>query len=314
MKRTLAATAALAVACVAGVAAAASVTVQLTPTGPSPTGATIGTGETVTFANATPQPITLGSKRGGIPPTVLAPGQLYGRVYTAPGSYTYQENVGHGSFRGSVVVTTPAPVGSATLRSSKRAVTFGQHIVLHGHSPIAGAPVSLQTHHHGSQWTTVTLKNTIEPAHDGTFTITLTPKLTGSYRLAINTGGRKPLYSSETDVDVRAGIRMSVTSHRAASGHSITVRVHVTPSNATTSVTLQHFNRDRGAWARVSDTRVNARNGNAVFSWPVLQGPTRIRATMSRRTVHEGLVPATSPWTIVTGVGAPPTPPKHHHK
>jgi plastocyanin len=313
-KRTLVTVVGLASLAIAGVAAAASVTVSLTPTGPSPTSATVGAGETVTFSNATPGTITLASKRGGIPATVLAPNQVYTKVFPTPGSYPYQEDLGGGhQFRATVVVTAQSAQGTATLKASKTSVAWGTKVTLHGHSPLPGAQVTLQSHQRGSAWATVALPTAITPATDGTFSVTFTAKSSLSYRLSVASTGRRPLFSPTTTVQVHAGIRTTVTTHRTKTGHSVTVRVYIRPVNASPSVMLQRFNKERGGWARIAVKHVNPKTGVAVFTWPVLEGPTKIRGALSQRTMRAGIDAVNSPYTIVTGVGKPPERPHHHN-
>jgi plastocyanin len=314
-RRTIIAATGIAALAVAGVAAAASVSVSLTPTGPTPTSATVSAGGTVTFANATPQTVTLASKRAGIPATVLAPNQVFTKVFPAPGSYGYQEDLGGGhQFRATIVVNPEATQGAATLKASKANVAWGTKVTLHGHSPLPGAEVVLQKHQRGSGWSTVALPSPITPAADGTFSVSFTAKSSLSYRLSVAGTGRRPLYSPTTDVHVHAGIRTTVSAHRTKTAHPITVRVFVRPVNASSSVTLQRFNKDRGSWARIAVRRVNPKNGMAIFTWPVLQGATKIRGSLSQKTMHVGIDAVDSPYTIVTGVGKPPEKPKHQHK
>ncbi len=171
----------------------------------------------------------------------------------------------------------------------------------------------LQSHQRGSSWSTVALPSPITPATDGTFSVSFTARSSLSYRLSVSGTGRRPLYSPTTTVQVHAGIRTTVSAHRTKTAHSITVRVFIRPVNASSSVTLQRFNKERGSWARIAVRRVNPKTGVAVFVWPVIEGPTKIRGSLSQHSMRTGIDAVNSPYTIVTGVGKPPAKPKHHN-
>ena len=295
--RVLAAAVVIAALAMSGYGLAAVVTVSLTPTGADPTRVTVALGDTVTFVNNTPESRVLTSAVEGFGTTTVPSGQSHQYVAVVPGTIAYRYG-SQRTDRGSIVVQR---VGSVTLAAGSKSVTFGKTVTLAGRATPSGFPVLIeQRARDGSDWKQLT---TVTTALDGTFSHVVKPVLGGQYRASTFEG---VLRSSRVSVTVKPNIRLASSVRGTRTGRTINLRVYVAPVDAAARVTLERYNLQRKSWGRVSTHQL--RSGRAVVPWKVEKGTARLRASISRRDVKQGLESADSKLIVLKGIGPAPAP------
>ena len=280
-----------------GYGLAAAVTVSLTPSGADPTRVTVALGDTVTFVNNTPESRVLTSAVEGFGTTTVPSGQSHQYVAVRPGTIAYRYG-SQRTDRGSIVVQR---VGSVTLAAGSKSVIFGKTVTLVGRAAPSGFPVLIeQRARDGSDWKQLT---TVTPAPDGSFSHVAKPVLGGQYRASTFEG---VLRSSRVSVAVKPNIRLASSVRGTRTGRTINLRVYVAPADAAARVTLERYNVQRKSWGRVSTHQL--RSGRAVVPWKVEKGTARLRASISRRDVKQGLESAESKLIVLKGIGPTPAP------
>jgi hypothetical protein len=294
-KRFIVAAVAIAALAGSGYGLAAAVTVNLTPSGADPPRVTVALGDTVTFVNNTPESRALTSGFEGFGTTTIPSGASHEYLAAAPGTIAYRYG-SERTDRGSIVVQR---VGSVTLAAGSKSVTFGKTVTLAGRAVPSGFPVLIeQRARDGSDWKQLT---TVTPASEGTFTFKLKPALGGQYRASTFEG---VLRSSRVSVKVKPNIRLASSVRGTRTGRTINLRVYVAPADAAARVTLSRYNVDRNSWGRVSTHPLI--NGRAVIPWKVEKGTARLRVSISRRDVKQGLEGADSKLIVLRGIGPDP--------
>lgn len=319
-----AAVAALA-AILAGVALAADTKVSLTATGPQPQTLTVSVGDSVTFTNTdnvnhsivTKSPA--GSAPGGFVSPVIHPGETYSVGLNNPGTISYAETgFGHQKGSGKIVVGVS---GALTIATAQKAIVYGASITISGKSPVAGTNVSIDARGKGQKggggngggkggWTTVA---TVPAGSDGSFTATLTPTATATYRAQLGSG---QVTSATVSVSVAPQLLLHATTKRVVhAGKLVTLVGKIVPANGAQSLELMAYNKSKRNWTRVSTRSVSAA-GTATFRFAVPYGLTPLRLSVSRSDqVLPGLLKTMSAQSLVVrGTGTPPPPTGKHHK
>ena len=144
MRRFCTIAAAAAVACalvVVPLAAAKTVTIQITKTGFSPATATIAVGDTVVFKNADTTAHQVKADNGAFQTPTLQPGQSSTQKLSSAGTYPYHD-VLHATMKGTLQVFAQ----QVSINASKQTVTFGKNVRLSGNvsSGVAGQKVTVQ--------------------------------------------------------------------------------------------------------------------------------------------------------------------------
>lgn len=277
---------------VSGFALAADVTVTLTPTGPQPPRLTVALGDSITFVNNTPDARVLRARNEGFGETTIPAGGQHKYVATRPGIISYRFGDGR-TDRGAVTVQR---VGSVTLASKARSVTFGETLRLTGTAAPSGFPVTIEERgRSGSGWKQVA---TATPAPEGAFALKVKPLLATQYVATLFEG---VLRSDRVTVRVKPNIRLSSTARRSRTGNTVKLRARVAPTDAASRITLSSYNRERKAWRRVSTQRLT--NGRAVIPWKVDEGVSRLRLSIDQRYAKPGLESGVSNVIVFTGIG-----------
>jgi plastocyanin len=288
-RRHAAAIAAFVLLAFAGYALAGQATVNLGPAGPQPANLTVTWGDTVTFVNTDSVAHVVASGAAGFTSPQLNPGQSYEHVYNgATKSYGYEQQLGAGKFRGTVVVGI---TGTLTLSASRSKVAYGQSFLLSGISPLGESPVRIQARSTGA-WTTVT---DVTPSPDGRFSVPLKGSVAARLRAA---AAADQLHSTEVKIQVTPALKVHASGRRVPAGRRLTVRATVAPANSATFATLERFNAKRFRWQTVSLRRL--RSGSAVFSWAVPGGRSLLRVSITGRSTQGKFSPVQSkPFAVV---------------
>lgn len=290
----------------AGFAAASTVVVKLTSTGPQPPKVTVAVGDTVSFIGADNQNHSIISKTGGFTSPVIKPGETWSRVMDAPGRFRYRETNFGKPNRGLIVVQV---VGALELSASPSSVVYGREVVLSGRSPLPGRQVTLSWRSAGKHaksagggWSELA---TVAADGAGAFSLTIQPKISGKYRAAV-AAGRKKLTSSVISVMVKPLLTAAPLLRTARTGTVLRITGRVTPPTAANTVALMRFDRGLRRWKQLAETQVRA-GGTAVFAWSVVRGRSLLRLEILRSGREPGFDVAASNRIVITGVGPAPS-------
>jgi plastocyanin len=290
----------------AGFAAAGSLDVTFTPNGPQPNPATVAWGDTVTFKNGdgVVYTVQLSPETGSVAETLtVPPGGSFSKVYAGKaGEHRYSLSATKKHFRGSVSVNLS---GQVTLAASAKTVVYGRQVELRGHTTLAQTPVTIQ--HRSSAKGTSSRKSwsdvdTVTPAPDGSFTLSVTPAAGTLYRA---TTAARQLTSGEVDVAVQPALQQRIFPRTSVVGKTIAAVAHIAPANAAPTVFLTRYDREKQHWVTVAQAA--PRHGVATLRWKVdVAGKLLLRVELQKRNVASGFLPIVAPSVPVT-VTWPPT-------
>jgi plastocyanin len=237
-------------------------------------------GDTVTWTNVSTRAHTVNADEGSWGSAELASGARFSHTFAAPGSFGFYCRI-HTFMRGEVDVArllidapdTPAAAGRPYPLHGRTALAPQTPVTIEadtgdGYAPVAGTAV----------------------AADGTFTASVTPAASATYRAVAGADASPPVPLLVLDRTVRARARRD--------GRRIIVAVLVTPSSRGATVVLQMHLKDRFGWWPVRRKRLDR------FSQLRFRVPRRRAATMRVvMTLHDGATPlAVSPVLRVKGL------------
>lgn len=313
------------VATLAGVALAADTKVTLTSSGPQPGTITVNVGDSVTFTNSdgvnhsivtkTPS----GYSPGGFVSPPIRPGQSYSVGLSTPGTISYTET-GFGRSHGGKIVVKVA--GALAISAAPKTVVYGSSVTITGSSPLPGTNVVVSERlkgQHGSGsgskgWQAVA---TVPSGSDGTFTATVTPKTTTTYRAQTASG---QVTSPTVAVAVAPELSLRATTPRVVrQGKLVTLVGKIVPADGATTLELVGYDTSRHSWSRITTRPVSPSTGTATFRYAVPHGLTQLRLAVSKSDhLQPGLLKVTTTKSLAvrgTGPVPPPTTRKHHrHK
>ncbi len=279
MRRTFAiSTLALALG-VAGVAAAATVTVRITKSGFSPANVTVRSGDTVTWRNADTVNHQLVANNGSFASPVLRPGATYSHVFRQAGRFPYHDAL-KPTLKGTVVVTGPPP--SVSLGASLPIVRFGTQISLAGaiSSGQAGRNVSIWAQPYGQP--SFVQVAVVQTTTGGAFGYITTPQIATAYKAQWGSTA-----SGTIGVQVSPRITLSPPRH----GYFYT-RVHAAVSFAGRRVYVQRLSRF-GQWVTIRRLQLGPRSGR-IFRLRLPVGLSRVRVVITAPDVVPGYLPGAS--------------------
>jgi len=313
-------------AALAGVALAAQTSVSLTATGPQPQTLTVHVGDSITFTNNDTVNHSIVTKTpsgyapGGFVSPVIRPGESYSVALNNPGTISYAET-GFGKQKGSGKIVVGV-AGALTIAAAPKTIVYGTSITITGKSPLPGTNVVVAARGKGQHsgggnggWTTVM---TVPTAADGSYTATVTPTTSGTYRAQIGSTskGSGQIVSPTVSVSVAPQLTLQATTKRIVhAGKSVTLVGKILPANGAHSLELLAYNASKRNWSRVA-TRTVSSAGAATFRYAVPYGQTALRVAVSKSDqLQSGLLKTVSKQTVVVrGTGVPPatTSGKHH--
>jgi hypothetical protein len=278
-----------------GYALAAGTTVTLTGGGPRPEVVTVNWGDTVTFANSDNKVHGVTIPRIRVESPAIAAGAAYEHVFDGrSGNYLFRQTGGGPSFNGTVLVDLN---GTVSLAASATLIDYGRSLQLSGTSPYPGTPVKVAQRPPGSGGTWVAVSTTTAAA-DGSFSVTVEPKMGARYRAQV---AADQLSSEPVLIAVRPLLRITTTARRTKTGRRITIIGRVTPARAATSIDLEIHDARRRRWFPQARARVGA-NGRVTFKWAARKGTSRLRIAAKPVGLEGGWSPAASSFVTVTGV------------
>ncbi len=288
----------------AGFALANTIGVTLTGKGPQPGTVSVAVGDTIAFTNAENVAHIVSSKPLGFTTPLIQGGGTYTYIVTKPGSWGYQvaDSQGKNRLQGSIAVSAPAAI---TLRASTAAVPYGRSVVLRGTTPLPAYPVVIEQQD-GRSW--AALPNQVTPTSDGSFSLSVTPKLGTAYRANVLSGA---IVSATQTVTVQPVLTLRVSPQKLATAKQARFTVRVSPASAVKQLALQQYDKQKKHWRRVASGQPSAA-GTITLTATALQGYTAYRA--ATQGLAKGFTPAVSNHVVVVGVGAPPSHRKTHHK
>jgi hypothetical protein len=293
-RRTVGFAVALALAGIAGLAAAATSVVVLGPSGPSPSQLTVAWGDTLVFSNPGPESREVTIPRATVAsPTIPAGGSWSYAFEGRAGAFAFRQ-LGQRSFPGTVVVKV---AGRVSLRATPTKISFGRSVTLRGASTLAAHPVSISHRPAGkdSEWRDV---KTLMPAADGSFSTVIRPEIGGRYR---GTAAAGQLASKSLWIDVAPVLIMRLSLRRVPAGRLVTVTARVRPASAARKLVLEVGALRSRAWRPVSSRKTRAA-GTAVFRWKAVPGVSRVRVVAKYPALAEGFVFSASTPVTVTGL------------
>jgi plastocyanin len=296
---------ALAFAGFALAAALGSTTTSLTATGPSPRTITANWGDTLAFVNADSVPHGITSSRQELNVATIAPGATYSTILTGrTKTYGYADvepsRGRNARLPGDVVSQV---VGTVTLKTSRARVTFGKPITLSGTATLS--PVVLERRLRGEQG--FKPLQTLTPAADGTYSLTVTPTLNASFRAAIANGQLKSTFSN---VDVAPALKIASPAKKTKASRRVTITSRITPGNSAKRILLLQCNTKRGGWTRVA-ARKPGPGGGVSFKWPAEAGTNYLKTTVLRSDLTRAFAPPTSAPIKIRAIAPKAKPSKH---
>jgi hypothetical protein len=252
---------------------------------------------------------------GGFVSPVIHPGQSYSVALNNPGTISYSETgfaKQHGS--GKIVVGV---AGSLSIAAAPKTVVYGSSITISGTSPLPGTDVVISARGKGQHgggkggWTTVA---TVPAGADGSFSATLTPTATATYRA--QTGAGKVTSLTTVSVSVAPQLLLQATTKRVVrTGKLVTLVGKIAPADGAASLELIAYNSSHRKGTRVA-TRSVSTAGTATFKFAVPYGQTALRLSVSKSDqLRPGLLKTVSAKPVVVrGTGPAPAPTGKHHK
>jgi plastocyanin len=277
----------------AGYALAASHSVTLTATGPTPTALTIGWGDTVSFVNADTEPHSITISRIETTSAAIPPGGTFTQVFDGRGGNYFFRQLGTRNFNGNIALVV---TGRVTIAASSEVVPFGRPVTLRGTSPYPGAPVVIEQRQPGgaSEWSDL---STLTAGADGAWSTTVRPTMGSQYRATV---AAKQLRSAAVAVSLTPVIRITRYPRRVKTGRPATITARITPAAAASGAELERFDTRRKSWNREATARV--RRGRVTLRWDeVEKGRSRIRVSVRRGSLEPGFEPSASPQVFITG-------------
>jgi hypothetical protein len=277
-----------------GFALGATHTVTLTATGPTPTGLTIGWGDTVSFVNGDTEPHTVTISRIETTSAAIPPGGTFTQVFDGRGGNYFFRQLGTRNFNGNIALEIS---GRVTIAARPTTAPFGRSITLSGTSPYPGTPVVIEQRQPGgaSEWSDLT---TLTAGADGAWSTTVRPSTGGQYRASV---AAKQLRSAAASVSLTPVIAIKLYPRRVKAGRPATITARITPAAAARGAELERFDTRRKSWTREATARV--RRGRVTLRWAeVEKGRSRIRVSVRRGSLASGFEPSTSPQVFITGV------------
>ncbi len=286
-----------------GVAAAATVTVALGPSGPQPGAVTVDWGDTLAFVNNDSVAHGVTVSRDGLVSGSVPPGATLAGVVTAKaGTYQFHQT-GSKSFPGSVEVTAG---GTVSLKVRSTDLLFGQRVAFSGVATKPGTPVVVEERLLGdASWHDAA---TVTSGEDGTFAATIPLARGAKLRASIDAG---QVRSGQLTVSVAPRLTLTAAAHRTTAGQKIAFHARLTPHGAARRVSLLACTASVGRWQPIATAATSAA-GTASFRWKAAAGKTLFRASVSRKDAAQGFSPRESASVAVTAAG--PLPRAKHHR
>jgi plastocyanin len=203
-------------------------------------------GDTVTWTNDDSITHTVTADDATFDSGLLDPEQQFSFTFTRAGHYMYQCTI-HRFMRGEIDVFT------LSLSGPTRAIQLGATAVLRGLAPLGVGRVEIDAS--SGRQGGFRLLTIVDPALDGSFSLTVTPDRSTRYR-AVATGLESPV------VSLRVSPRISLAASSARGGVVLTVRT--IPAQAAARVALEVYARELFAWVPAAKTRLD-RHSQAVF-------------------------------------------------
>jgi plastocyanin len=280
---------------------AATTTVTITKDGYVPADRNIGTGDTVTFANADTVVHEVEFKQTSgftctVSPLVVQPTTAQSCTFTAAGTYTFTDPKDKGTgFRGTLTVT--APVAPAiTLASSATVVRYGNQVTLSGAvvPRASGTPVDILALEFGE--TAYAKVATVSTNGAGAFSYSVAPQLRTTYRAEFTNAG-KAITSSEVPVQVRPRVSLALRDLTRLYGYFRT-KVVSTLSYEGDRVLVQRRNQT-GGWTTLKGVTLGAFS-SARFRVRLPSGDSRIRVLVPAAVAGPGYLAGFSRGVLVT--------------
>jgi plastocyanin len=273
----------------AGVALAATTTINIGQDGPQPATLTIQWGDTVTFKNVddAPRGVSIPRLQAASPP--IPPGGSWTRVFDGrSGSYGYRQTEGRG-FQGSILVELK---GSVTMKATPTVVTYGRRVSFAG-SALPGHLVKLEqlVAPQAGQWVE---RATVTAGSDGAWSTSIVPKLGARFRATAAAG---QLRSPAVSIGVQPTISLTRPGG-AKAGKTVLVGARISPAGAANTADLERYDSERRRWVREDRRRV-ALSGAVSFRWKAVKGRSQLRLQVQRYALKPGFEPVTSKPIVV---------------
>jgi plastocyanin len=286
-----------------GYALANAVGITFTAAGPQPSVVSVTLGDTVTFTNNDTVPRVIASKKLGWTAPAVAPGGTFTYVVTKAGTWGYSivDTAGKNRISGTLKV---AKAGPLTLTATALPILYGHSIVLRGKTSLPTVPVAIEFKSPGDQgWDS--LDTPVTPLPDGTFAVTVTPKLETQYRANVLDG---QLISTASVVKVEPRLTFRPSTRRMATGKLMHATIHVVPTGSVKRVAVQAYDLVRKHWHIIAQANVTS-TGNAKLTFAARPGRVLLRGATMSLTLTKGFAPASTKPIAVVGVGSG----KHPH-
>jgi plastocyanin len=276
-----------------GFALAASSTITLGSTGPTPASLTIGWGDTVSFVNGDSEAHVVTISRLEASSPSIPPGGTFTQAFDGRGGNYFFRQLGTRNFNGNIALEVK---GRVTISANATVVPFGRSVTLRGTSPYPGTPVVIEQRHPGgsSEWADL---RTLTAGGDGAWSTAVRPATGRQYRATV---AAKQLRSASVAISLTPLIRITGYPRRVKAGRPATVSARITPAVAATGAELERWDTRRKSWSRVASSPV--RRGRVTLRWPEAEkGRTRVRVSVRRGSLASGFEPSASPAVVVTG-------------
>ena len=223
------------------------------------------TGDTVRWENTSIRPHTVTAQDDSFDSGRLVAGQTFARTPSVPGTIPYLCTLHPG-------MTGEVRVHDVLLRGPAGAVAPGRAFPLRGRTALpAGSPVSIEADS-GTGFAPVAQAAV---AADGTFTATVTPSTSATYRAVVAERTSAPVTIAALDREVHASVRRT--------GRRLTVDVRVMPASPGQTVVLQLRLKHRFGWWPVQVARLDRRS-RARLTTPLGSAPpARVLLTLPDR-------------------------------
>ena len=292
MKRILTIALALVALAAAGVALAGAVVVRVTPSGFIPETMTVTVGDTVSFGNENPAPITLTSPQATTGSGPIVPGQLWPWIAPRQGTFRFEQLQ---SNKKAVIIVREKPiVGQVQVAAIGKGapVVFGTRLTLSGTSTAPGTVTIGKLAEGTREWKDLAILTPVA----GKFSIGIVADIGAEYRAQAN-GGKTT--SNVQKLLVKPKFTLTSTRKKVTAGRKVTLTVKVTPPAAGISVDVDRWDAKRKRWRQVARKSVNTATGLVKVVWAVPKGTTRLRADLQR--AKRGFTRTTTPVLSVSG-------------
>ena len=221
-----------------GFALAASSTITLGATGPTPSSLTIGWGDTVSFVNGDTEAHVVTISRAEVTSPSIPPGGSFAQVFDGRGGNYFFRQLGTRNFNGNIALEVK---GQVTIRASATSIPFGRSVILRGTSPFPGSPVVIEQRQPGgsSEWADLT---TLTAGADGAWSTTVRPATGVQYRANV---AAKQLRSPSVAISLQPVIRITRYPRRVKAGRPATITARISPAAAATGAELERYDTRR---------------------------------------------------------------------